>query len=164
MRRNHGTTKKRLIIAVAFLLAMIACTVAFAEGEEAGSNLYGTFWSLLPPIIAIGLALITKEVYTSLFVGIVVGCVLQNITPNGFSLEHSVTGIFEMMTAKQTKALNNIWLECRHPDFPCDLGHYGQLDEQGGRFGFFRQVGCEQNQDPCGRAACNGRAWLLDFH
>lgn len=100
MRRNHGTTKKRLIIAVAFLLAMIACTVAFAEGEEAGSNLYGTFWSLLPPIIAIGLALITKEVYTSLFVGIVVGCVLQNITPNGFSLEHSVTGIFEMMTAK----------------------------------------------------------------
>lgn len=56
MRRNHGTTKKRLIIAVAFLLAMIACTVAFAEGEEAGSNLYGTFWSLLPPIIAIGLA------------------------------------------------------------------------------------------------------------
>ena len=90
----------RLIIAVAFLLAMIACTVASAEGEEAGSNLYGTFWSLLPPIIAIGLALITKEVYTSLFVGIVVGCVLQNITPNGFSLEHSVTGIFEMMTAK----------------------------------------------------------------
>ena len=54
MRRNHGTTKKRLIIAVAFLLAMIACTVASAEGEEAGSNLYGTFWSLLPPIIAIG--------------------------------------------------------------------------------------------------------------
>lgn len=43
MRRNHGTTKKRLIIAVAFLLAMIACTVASAEGEEAGSNLYGTF-------------------------------------------------------------------------------------------------------------------------
>ena len=80
MRRNHGTTKKRLIIAVVFLLAMIACTAAFAEGEEGGSSMYGTFWSLLPPIIAIGLALITKEVYTSLFVGIVVGCVLQNIT------------------------------------------------------------------------------------
>ena len=32
MRRNSATTKKRLIIAVAFLLAMIACTVAFAEG------------------------------------------------------------------------------------------------------------------------------------
>ena len=100
MRRNHGTTKKRLIIAVVFLLAMIACTAAFAEGEEGGSSMYGTFWSLLPPIIAIGLALITKEVYTSLFVGIVVGCVLQNITAGGYSLEHTVTGIFEMMTEK----------------------------------------------------------------
>ena len=33
----------------------------------------GTAWALLPPIIAIGLALITKEVYSSLFIGIVVG-------------------------------------------------------------------------------------------
>ena len=33
----------------------------------------GTIWSLLPPILAIVLALITKEVYSSLFVGIVVG-------------------------------------------------------------------------------------------
>lgn len=37
---------------------------------------YQTFWSLLPPIIAIGLALITKEVYSSLFVGIFVGGLL----------------------------------------------------------------------------------------
>ncbi|MCI5601217.1 MAG: Na+/H+ antiporter NhaC family protein [Hallerella porci] len=36
---------------------------------------YGTFWALIPPIVAIGLALITKEVYSSLFVGIVVGAV-----------------------------------------------------------------------------------------
>lgn len=98
MRRNSATTKKRLIIAVAFLLAMIACTVAFAESEGDGSSVYGTFWSLLPPIIAIGLALITKEVYTSLFVGIVVGCVLQNISASGLDVEHSITGIFEMMT------------------------------------------------------------------
>ena len=33
----------------------------------------GTFWALVPPIIAIVLALITKEVYSSLFVGILVG-------------------------------------------------------------------------------------------
>ena len=33
----------------------------------------GTFWSLLPAIVAIALALITKEVYSSLFVGIVIG-------------------------------------------------------------------------------------------
>ena len=33
----------------------------------------GTFWALVPPIVAIVLALITKETYSSLFVGIVVG-------------------------------------------------------------------------------------------
>lgn len=37
---------------------------------------YATFWSLLPPIIAIALALITKEVYSSLFVGILSGALL----------------------------------------------------------------------------------------
>ena len=43
---------------------------------EAPSRFYSSFWSLLPPIIAIGLALITKEVYSSLFIGIVVGGLL----------------------------------------------------------------------------------------
>ena len=36
----------------------------------------GTWWALLPPLIAIGLALITKEVYSSLFIGILSGCLL----------------------------------------------------------------------------------------
>lgn len=39
--------------------------------------LYSTFWALVPPIIAIVLALITKEVYSSLFIGIVVGGLLS---------------------------------------------------------------------------------------
>ena len=38
----------------------------------------GTLWSLFPPVVAIGLALITKEVYSSLFVGIVVGGLLSH--------------------------------------------------------------------------------------
>ena len=38
--------------------------------------MYATFWALLPPIIAIALALITKEVYSSLFIGIIVGAAL----------------------------------------------------------------------------------------
>ena len=48
----------------------------FGEGEDAvtaATPFAGTFWSLLPPIVAIVLALISKEVYSSLFVGIVVG-------------------------------------------------------------------------------------------
>ena len=36
----------------------------------------GTFWALVPPIIAIILALITKEVYSSLFIGILAGALL----------------------------------------------------------------------------------------
>lgn len=47
--------------------------VMAAETGAYAPSMYATFWSLLPPIIAIGLALITKEVYSSLFVGIVVG-------------------------------------------------------------------------------------------
>ena len=39
-------------------------------------NFIGTIWSLLPPVVAIALALKTKEVYSSLFVGIVLGAVL----------------------------------------------------------------------------------------
>ena len=33
----------------------------------------GTFWALMPAIVAIALALITKEVYSSLFIGIILG-------------------------------------------------------------------------------------------
>ncbi len=49
-----------------------------------------TVWSLLPPIIAIGLALITKEVYSSLFVGIVIGGLLYS----NFSFEGTLTHVF----------------------------------------------------------------------
>ena len=36
-------------------------------------ELYATFWSLIPPLVAIILALITKEVYSSLFIGMLSG-------------------------------------------------------------------------------------------
>ena len=42
-------------------------------------NLYATFWALIPPLVAIILALITKEVYSSLFVGIVIGGLFYEI-------------------------------------------------------------------------------------
>lgn len=53
-------------------------------------SFYQTIWSLLPPIIAIALALITKEVYTSLFVGILVGGLLYS----GFSFEGTMVHVF----------------------------------------------------------------------
>ena len=65
------------ILLVVFALACVLMTVAFAEGDGSTSAVYGTIASLLPPVVAIGLALITKEVYSSLFLGILVGCFLQ---------------------------------------------------------------------------------------
>ncbi len=53
---------------------MISCSECGGEGVvSADNNYYATFVSLLPPVIAIALALITKEVYSSLFIGITVG-------------------------------------------------------------------------------------------
>ena len=49
----------------------VDCETCSSEGK-----VRGTLWALLPPLIAIGLALITKEVYSSLFIGILSGAVL----------------------------------------------------------------------------------------
>ena len=57
---------------------------------ESPSQFYNTFWSLLPPIIAIALALITKEVYSSLFIGILVGGLLYS----NFAFETTVLRVF----------------------------------------------------------------------
>ena len=59
-------------------------------------SMYATVWALVPPVVAIVLALITKEVYSSLFVGIVIGGLFYgNAFQPGFSAERSVLHIFE---------------------------------------------------------------------
>ena len=55
------------------------------------SRFYNTAWALLPPVIAIALALLTKEVYSSLFLGIVVGGLLYS----NFGFEGTVLHVFE---------------------------------------------------------------------
>ena len=90
MRRTKRALK---VLPLLILLLLVTTAFAFAEGEadaEAPSRFYQTFWSLLPAVIAIGLALVTKEVYTSLFVGIVVGGLLYA----DFSFEGTLTHIF----------------------------------------------------------------------
>ncbi len=68
--------KRKNLLFTASTLVLMMCVLfplaAFAEGEAA-SKMVGTWWALVPPVIAIALALITKEVYSSLFVGVVVG-------------------------------------------------------------------------------------------
>ena len=65
--------------------------LAAEEGEAPQPAMYATFWSLIPPVVAIALALVTKEVYSSLFVGILVG----GLFFSGFSFEGTVTHVFQ---------------------------------------------------------------------
>ncbi len=78
---KHRSLKRAIpFILLAVVLVMTLTVTVFADGEDAGggggSFAYATALSLLPPLIAIVLALITKEVYSSLFVGILVGGLL----------------------------------------------------------------------------------------
>lgn len=57
-----------------------------------GSMFIGTWWSLVPPLLAIVLAFLTKEVYSSLFVGVAVGALLYTGFSPGILLCH-----FEIM-------------------------------------------------------------------
>ena len=68
------------VIAVA-LVVWAALTVN-NNNAEAANRYFGTWMALLPPVIAIGLALITKEAYSSLFIGIVIGGLFSaNLNP-----------------------------------------------------------------------------------
>ncbi len=66
-------------------LGTLVCETCGGEGV-----VRGTIWALLPPIIAIGLALITKEVYSSLFAGILAGALLYS--------DFSFTGTIDAIT------------------------------------------------------------------
>ena len=65
------TKTKKVVLCLFLLVTAALMIVAAVNGVEAG-----TAWSLLPPVIAIGLALITKEVYSSLTFGIIIGALL----------------------------------------------------------------------------------------
>ena len=81
--------KKHPLLRTAILVMMAAALLsvsALAAGDEAAvNNMYGTFWALVPPVIAITLALITKEAYSSLFIGVTGRRTvrLQNFSPIG---------------------------------------------------------------------------------
>lgn len=71
MKKNFSKILFALIVVVYVVICFIMTPITSA---------IGSMWSLLPPIVAIGLALITKEVYSSLFAGIVTGGILYAIS------------------------------------------------------------------------------------
>ena len=78
MKKSRSNAIVTAIAAVVFIVLMIIAGVRCANGQP----LANTAWSLLPPIIAIVLALIIKEAYSALFVGILVGALFTcNFAP-----------------------------------------------------------------------------------
>ena len=70
------TTTKITHVKAAIITAIIAILLIVAYFTKPDDGFSGTFWSLIPAVLAIALALITKEVYSSLFIGILFGAML----------------------------------------------------------------------------------------
>jgi len=77
---SKKSTRVAYLVALAVIVVLLVIVGMTTKGgavlEGYTTPVAGTFWSLLPPIVAIGLALISKEVYSSLFLGCLVGALL----------------------------------------------------------------------------------------
>jgi len=92
MQHLHSAPRRLAASLSLGILASVLFPAAVMAEEEAASQpaLFSTFWALVPPIVAIALALITKEVYSSLFLGILVGGLFYS----GFSFVGTINHIF----------------------------------------------------------------------
>ena len=88
MKKN---IKRTAVLSVVLILVFATTVFGAEQTEEYVPAVYATFWALVPPVVAIGLALVTKEVYSSLFVGVLMGGILYS----GFCFEGTITLFFE---------------------------------------------------------------------
>ena len=80
--------KKKTVLPLAII--SVAMTAIIAAVHSSGGQFAGTAWALVPPFIAILLALITKEAYSSLFIGVVLGAFM--------AADCSFTGTADILT------------------------------------------------------------------
>lgn len=107
--------KKGVISKIVFACIVIAFIILCLIQSPITSPV-NSLWSLLPPVVAIGLALITKEVYSSLFLGIVTGGVLCMLSSapvsvgEGETLGHGFTALFNAVVNEGIiKNLSDSW-------------------------------------------------------
>ena len=81
--------KSNLPVIIAAIAVLVVLGVAAATTDA--ETVQQSFWALVPPLIAIILALVTKEVYSSLFIGILAGSLFYS----GFSFEGTITHIWQ---------------------------------------------------------------------
>lgn len=86
------SSKKNLIAicVIIFIIAGLGIASIYVDKIPSPSE-HATFWALVPSVVAISLALITKEVYSSLFVGIVIGSVFAS----NFSFTGTITNVLQ---------------------------------------------------------------------
>lgn len=102
---------QKLLMSFLTLIVLILVVVAFhttgtiEDPENYKPHVYSSAWALLPPVIAIVLALITKEVYSSLFVGILAGGLLYS----NFNLELMINTIFFNANGGMVSKLADSW-------------------------------------------------------
>ena len=105
-------TKRKRIGMLAFIVMIAVLMIVtmqtpgtIADPENYQCQTYATVFALLPPVIAIGLALITKEVYTSLLAGIIAGGLLYS----NFNLELMLNTIFYQGEGGMVMKLSDSW-------------------------------------------------------
>ncbi len=112
----------------------------------------GTFWAILPPVIAIILALVTKEVYLSLMIGIASGALMYH----DFHLIKAMDTIFAIMGEK-------IGANCDILIFLVLLGILVALDHKIWCFQSLWKVGSESNPYKETGVVCNHLSWRCNF-
>ena len=113
-------------------------------------QMYATFWALIPPVVAIVLALITKEVYSSLFLGIVIGGLFWS----NFRFEATVNHVFK----------DGIVRVLTNSGISCNTRCYGLYDEQSRWFGSVRTMGKRPYQDADWRTVSVSCARCFDLY
>lgn len=103
-RKRIGMLAFIVMIAVLMIVTM-QTPGTIADSENYQCQTYATVFALLPPVIAIGLALITKEVYTSLLAGIIAGGLLYS----NFNLELMLNTIFYQGEGGMVMKLSDSW-------------------------------------------------------
>ncbi|MCR5688315.1 MAG: Na+/H+ antiporter NhaC family protein [Lachnospiraceae bacterium] len=84
--------KKSSALIAGIISVLMIVVIAVVNGASGGYEFAGTFWALVPPLVAILLALITKEAYSALFIGLLLGAVMSSSV--------SFTGTLNMITVE----------------------------------------------------------------
>ena len=142
--KNKNLSWFAALLVFALLLWCTAATPGkIADPSTYTCAVYSTIFSLLPPVIAIVLALNTKEVYTSLLVGIASGALLY---ANG-NLELAINTLFFNEDGGMVAKL--VGQQQRgHFGVPCHAGHPCGPDEQGRRLGSLSAAGPPPTSTP----------------